>query len=167
MDASICPLCGEPNGCAIVEGKSECWCFTATVPEAVVARVPDDDRNRRCICQRCAASVPTAADRTNEQADLPIACALTPDDLRSRREGLLADLLRQADGQERLPEGIRLRFAASAEVLALIARAVEAERQCCRFLRFGIVVEPAGGPMFLEVSGGPGTGDFLDALVQL
>ena len=50
-----------------------------------------------------------------------------------------------------------LRFAASGEVLALIARAVEAERQCCRFLRFGIVVEPASGPMFLEVSGGPGT----------
>jgi hypothetical protein len=48
-----------------------------------------------------------------------------------------------------------------------IARAVEAERKCCRFLRFGITVEPDGGPMLLDLNGPPGTRDFLAALLDL
>ena len=50
--------------------------------------------------------------------DLPIVCTLTPDALRARREGLLTSLLRQSNGHELLPEGLRLQFVASAETLA-------------------------------------------------
>jgi hypothetical protein len=99
-------------------------------------------------------------------ADLPIVCTLTPDALRARREGLLAELLRRADDHERLPEGLRLRFTPTGETLAVLAQAVDAERHCCRFLRFGITVEPDGGPMFLELSGPPGTGEFVAALLD-
>jgi hypothetical protein len=100
-------------------------------------------------------------------ADLPIVCTLTPDALRARRKGLLSDLLRQADDHELLPEGLRLRFTPTSETLATIARAVDAERHCCRFLRFGITIEPDGGPMFLELSGPPGTREFVAALLQM
>jgi hypothetical protein len=100
-------------------------------------------------------------------ADLPVVCTLTPDVLRARREGLLSDLLRQADDHELLPEGLRLRFTPTSETLATIARAVDAERHCCRFLRFGITIEPDGGPMFLELSGPPGTREFVAALLQM
>ena len=96
--------------------------------------------------------------------ELPIACTLSPAALQARREGLLADLVRRADTCEQLPEGLRLRFAPSGETLSLLAQAIEAERQCCRFLRFEIVVEPDGGPMSLELSGPAGTGDFIAAL---
>jgi hypothetical protein len=98
--------------------------------------------------------------------ELPIACTLTPDALRARRAGLLSDLLRRADGQDDLPDGLRLRFAPGADTLATISRAVEAERQCCRFLRFRITVEPDGGPLFLELTGPPGTVEFLAALLD-
>ena len=100
-------------------------------------------------------------------ADLPIVCTLTPDALRARRDGLLADLLRHAADHERLPEGLRLRFVPTSETLATIVRAVEAERRCCRFLRFGITVEPDDGPMFLELSGPPGTREFIAALLEM
>jgi hypothetical protein len=100
-------------------------------------------------------------------ADLPIACTLTPDALRARRAGLLADLLRRAEGREDLPEGVRLRFAPKSETLATIACALEAERHCCRFLRFGITVEPDGGPVFLELTGPPGTREFIGALLEV
>ena len=59
-DAAVCPLCGQANDCGAVEGRSECWCFTATVPEAVLARLPESERDRRCVCQRCASSIPSA-----------------------------------------------------------------------------------------------------------
>lgn len=51
--------------------------------------------------------------------------------------------------------------------IATIARAVEAERHCCRFLRFGITVEPDGGPVFLELTGPPGTREFIGALFEV
>jgi hypothetical protein len=96
--------------------------------------------------------------------DLPIACTLSPAALRARREGLLAQLLRRAVEHQELPNGHRLRFAASEEMLAIIAHTVEAERQCCRFLRFQITVEPDDGPISVELSGPPGTREFVSAL---
>ncbi|ODS53435.1 MAG: hypothetical protein ABS36_12360 [Acidobacteria bacterium SCN 69-37] len=100
-------------------------------------------------------------------ADLPIVCTLTPDALRARRAGLLLQLLHQAEHHEDLPEGLRLRFAPTADTLSTIVSAVEAERHCCRFLRFGIAVEPDGGPIFLELSGPPGTREFIAALLEM
>jgi hypothetical protein len=97
-------------------------------------------------------------------ADLPIVCTLSPDALRARQQGLLADLIRRAESCETLAEGLRLRFPAADDLLSTVTRAVDAERQCCRFLRFGITVEPDGGPIVLELSGPPGTREFVAAL---
>jgi hypothetical protein len=99
-------------------------------------------------------------------AELPIACTLTPEALRTRREGLLMDLVRRAERREDLSDGLRLKFAPSRETIALIARAVEAERHCCRFLRFGMTVEPDGGPVLLELTGPAGTREFISALLE-
>ena len=99
-------------------------------------------------------------------AEVPIACTLTPEALQTRREGLLMDLVQRTVRRDDLSNGLRLEFAPSAETLNLIARAVEAERHCCRFLRFGMTVEPDGGPVFLELTGPAGTRDFVSALIE-
>jgi len=98
-------------------------------------------------------------------ADLPVACTLGPAALKARREGILSELLRQATKHEALPDGHRWRFAAADDTLELIARAIAAERQCCRFLRFSVTVEPDEGPIVLELTGPPGTREFLTALI--
>ena len=98
-------------------------------------------------------------------ADLPIVCTLPPAALRTR-SGVLSDLLRHAESHEQLSEGYRLRFAPSSGTLSTIARTVDAERQCCRFLRFGITVEPDEGPIILALSGPPGTREFLEGLLK-
>lgn len=99
--------------------------------------------------------------------DLPIVCTLTPDALRTRRDGLLTGLLRRARARHQLPDGVRLEFPPEPELLSVVADAVEAERHCCRFLRFEIVVEPDGGPMSLKLTGPPGTPEFLAALLEI
>ena len=99
--------------------------------------------------------------------EFPIACTLTPDALRARREGLLMGLVQRAEHRVETPEGLRLQFAPSGETIVLIAQAVDAERHCCRFLRFGITVEPDGGPVFLDLTGPPGTRDFVNALLEM
>jgi hypothetical protein len=97
---------------------------------------------------------------------MPIACTLGPGALAARRQGLLSDLLRRAETHEELPQGHRLSFVAAEDTLALIVKTVEAERQCCRFLRFQITVEPDGGPVSVELTGPPGTREFVSALFE-
>ena len=97
-------------------------------------------------------------------AELPIACELTTAALSARRAGLLADLRQRAHTREPLPDGCRLRFSPADDTLMLIARVVDAERHCCRFLRFNITVEPGDGPISLELTGPPGTSEFIASL---
>lgn len=54
MSESNCPLCGGPNDCGIAQGKSICWCFNTAIPEDLLARIPDEQRNQSCICEACA-----------------------------------------------------------------------------------------------------------------
>ena len=56
FNPSLCPLCGGPNDCqlcALVAGKGPCWCFNVTMPEELLARVPENFRNRACVCRSC------------------------------------------------------------------------------------------------------------------
>ena len=100
-------------------------------------------------------------------SDLPIACTLSPEALDARRQGLLAELLQRARSHEFTADGLRVSFEADAETLTMIARVVNAERLCCRFLRFAITVAPDGGPIALELAGPPGSREFIAALVNL
>jgi hypothetical protein len=100
-------------------------------------------------------------------ADIPIACTLSPDALQTRRDGLLADLLQRAEHHEFTEDGLRLHFSAGTDTVAALARVVDGERHCCRFLRFVITVEPDEGPVSLELSGPAGTRDFVAGLLGL
>ena len=97
----------------------------------------------------------------------PIACSLVPGDLNARRAELLPGLIARASAREVLASGYRLVFAADSETLNLIARVIDAERQCCRFLEFQLTVEPSGGPFTLDVTGPKGTREFLDQFAIL
>jgi hypothetical protein len=98
--------------------------------------------------------------------ELPIACELTPAELEARRQGLLAGLLAQAAESIPLRNGFRWRFAPSSEVLMTAVKTIDAERQCCRFLRFELIVEPDAGHVWLEVTGPEGTKEFIATLLN-
>lgn len=60
-DASCCPLCGQPNLCAMEQARltgqptlEPCWCTQATFSPELLARVPQAARGQACICARCA-----------------------------------------------------------------------------------------------------------------
>jgi hypothetical protein len=98
--------------------------------------------------------------------DSPIVCTLAPEALKARKQGLLARVAGLSKNTARIGAGYRFEFTAEGETLSLIAEMINAERQCCRFLRFDLTVEPEFGPISLEVTGPPGTHDFLDALLE-
>lgn len=56
-----CPLCGGPNACAPAEsGKLDtpCWCRNVTFSADLLAQVPDQLKNKACICAACAGKSP-------------------------------------------------------------------------------------------------------------
>jgi len=55
-DPAQCPLCGGPNECQLcspVVYKGQCWCAHEEIPPELLARVPENLRNRACICRAC------------------------------------------------------------------------------------------------------------------
>ena len=55
IDDSQCPLCQQPNQCALSAGKSaqNCWCQQQTVPASLLAKIPTHWQGKSCICQHC------------------------------------------------------------------------------------------------------------------
>jgi hypothetical protein len=95
------------------------------------------------------------------ESDLPIACTLTPEEMRRGREGLLPGIIARAAAHEPVAAGFRFRFRSEAGLIPELAAMMEAERRCCRFFHFQLIAEPEQGPVWLEVTGPPGTAEFL------
>ena len=98
--------------------------------------------------------------------DTPIMCSLTPEALKAARAGLLPGLRERAREVVATADGYRLTFTASSETLHAITRTIAAERQCCRWLRFELVVMPDAGPIHLTLSGPAGAREFLADLFE-
>jgi len=64
VDATRCPLCGEPNRCAqeiereTGRAQPPCWCMQVDFSDAPLAKLPASMRGLACICARCAAGTP-------------------------------------------------------------------------------------------------------------
>jgi hypothetical protein len=87
--------------------------------------------------------------------DLPIVCTLTESQFKERRRTSLNFLKDTAFDVLPVPGGFACHFPAAPQVLEQLTQLVDLERQCCRFLRFSIVVEAGERPIRLEVTGPP------------
>ena len=70
IDPTRCPLCGDDNTCGVAAGTGQCWCFATSVPPEVLARVPEAQRDRACVCQRCASGERSAEEARERLARL-------------------------------------------------------------------------------------------------
>ena len=96
--------------------------------------------------------------------ELPIACSLTDREFQQRRADLLKTFQRALLETSELDDGYAYRFPAGANWIAELAELITFERECCPFLRFNLRLEPANGPLWLELTGPEGTKDFLQSL---
>lgn len=96
---------------------------------------------------------------------LPVACSLSSSELQERRRELLQGMKEVVAEVRELEEGFLYRFSPEAR-FAELASVVELEHQCCPFVTFRITVEPGDGPISLELTGPPGTKEFLRELFQ-
>ena len=99
--------------------------------------------------------------------DLPIACTLLEADLQQRRRDLLDRVFARVQETRPQDDGYAIRFEADDAALAELLQLVRLERQCCAFMRFRLTVEPADGPVWLELTGPEGTKSFLESILGL
>jgi len=104
-------------------------------------------------------------EKGDSMPDLPISCSLPHDALKQRADDLLPGLAYAATECVPIEGGYRFGFAPRTETLNALIGVIDAERQCCQFLRFQLTVEADGGPFRLDVTGPPGTQEFLASLV--
>ena len=94
----------------------------------------------------------------------PFACdrlALTPE-LRKRHFDVVGPKLRSLrTGVRELPDGYEFAFPSDQATFDLLAEWVIQERLCCPFFDIGIRLESEGGPLWLRLTGRPGTKDFI------
>jgi hypothetical protein len=59
-DPVLCPLCGQPNRCAMEleretgVAQGPCWCTQVEFDAGLLARVPPTAQRLACICAACA-----------------------------------------------------------------------------------------------------------------
>jgi hypothetical protein len=95
----------------------------------------------------------------------PFACdrlALTAAQ-RKRHFDELPPLLRKLKkkGARELADGYEFEFPADPASVLLVAEWAAGERLCCPFFNIELRMEPEGGPLFLRLTGRPGTKDFI------
>ena len=94
----------------------------------------------------------------------PVACTLTPEQQRCNSAELLPGLSKMSSTQVWTPTGIRFSFRPESTALQTIAHVIDRERVCCAFLTFRLEVPDGGRDFQLELTGPPGTREFLAGL---
>jgi len=98
--------------------------------------------------------------------DSPFACdrlALTPE-LRKRHFEELGPALRSLKLAVReLPDGYEFKFPSDAKTVAMLEEWIAQERLCCPFFDIDLRFEREGGPVWMRLTGRPGTKEFIRA----
>ena len=92
-----------------------------------------------------------------ESSKLPVACSLTGPELQERRRQALRRVREAVLEVKELDRGFGYRFPPDQVWITELANLITFERRCCPFLQFNVRVEPAAGPIWLELSGPEGS----------
>ena len=103
--------------------------------------------------------------------DFPIACLLTDENRKLRRDSIVQPLFSRLQEARPLADGYAVRFPGDDETAALLVHFITGERACCPFFTFELVFEPWNGPIWLRLRGPEGAkalvGTLLDEVAPL
>lgn len=93
-------------------------------------------------------------------SDTPLACSLTPQQLRERRAYVRKTLVPRVCSGNAVDGGLDVYFEGAADLRALVEEFIELESSCCAFLDFGIVER--GPRLLLTIRGPEAAADVLE-----
>jgi hypothetical protein len=104
--------------------------------------------------------------RAMSDKPVPVACLLTSSEFRQRRAEIVSSFRGAVVETVELENGYRYRFPTEATWITQLADFIAVERECCPFMQFDLRIEPANGPIWLELTGPEGIKDFLRSLFR-
>ena len=93
-------------------------------------------------------------------AETPIACKLSGEDLAARGEEV-DDVFQAVEQVRELADGYAFRFSGSNATASRLLEFTLAERSCCPFFTFELVFEPDEGPIWVRLRGSAGVKEFV------
>jgi hypothetical protein len=120
----------------------------------------------------CVAVLNASTDQTQVRSSLqtehlsPFACdafALSPEVRKLHFEELGPSLLKLKKNTRELPDGYEFEFPANNSTYQLLTEWAFQERLCCPFFDIDLRLDREGGPLWLRLTGRPGTKEFIKA----
>src|SRR5215471_13779267 len=94
------------------------------------------------------------------------ALALSPEVRNRHFEDIGPALLKLKKSTRELPDGYEFEFPTDNKTYQLLTEWSIQERLCCPFLEIGLRFEREGGPLWLRLTGRPGTKEFIKAELE-
>jgi hypothetical protein len=102
-----------------------------------------------------------SSDASYSTNELPIACNLSEQEQRERREALASGIYKNFRQVDELLDGYAFRYPGGAEWAARLLEFITFERKCCPFMTFELHFEPDEGPIWLRLRGAAGVKEFI------
>jgi hypothetical protein len=100
-------------------------------------------------------------DEGRSLVELPVACNLSEQELRGRREALASNIYGDVEQVCELKDGYAFRYPGGEASAAKLLEFITFERRCCPFITFELVFEPDQGPVWLRLRGAAGIKEFI------
>lgn len=102
-----------------------------------------------------------------QNKDTSVVCKLSSNELRIRKETVLASLKKQVLDKKELTNGFAFKFPATDQVMDELTSFVKSERVCCSFFNFEISTTAGGKETWLKLTGPNGTKEMIAAELDL
>jgi hypothetical protein len=96
-----------------------------------------------------------------------VACKLTAPELRKRKEEAISALKNKLLEKVELKDGYKYTFEGSDTMIDILAEFIKAERQCCGFLTFDLMVGEDKENLWLTLTGPNGAKEFIKSELKL
>jgi hypothetical protein len=97
--------------------------------------------------------------------EIPVACSLSNEELRTREATLLSQFKSAFVTTEELADGYLFQIPGDKKWISFAAELIAAERECCPFLKFELTAASGMGPVTVRMTGPVGTKEFLKSIL--
>ncbi|MBA2423603.1 MAG: hypothetical protein H0V61_10335 [Chitinophagales bacterium] len=101
----------------------------------------------------------------NREADL--SCKLTTPELQQRKATVIEKLKKQTLERRELENGYAFKFSDSDSMMDELTSFIRTEMQCCDFFAFSLIINKDKGYIWLELTGGTGAKEFINAEMEI
>ena len=114
-----------------------------------------------CGCARQNLSQTTSDKCCAKNTNTQLTCKLMPEDLRIRKETVLAELKRKVVERKELTNGYAFKFSGEDKVIDQLVEFIKTERECCDFFVFDLSISGDKSEAWLTMTGVEGSKDFI------